>query len=279
MPSRSSLKRLAQSSLMPSDCLLHPRLERSKSAGGVEPEPLEDVERARRVVGGEVLVEDEDRLDPGVLEEGVPARLRREDLVEQVARSPGSGSAAAACAAVRKPCRAASSVGGPRRRRRSSSPSAPPSRARPPGGSCSRGRPGRRSGRGRRPGSSSASGSSRYSGMLRSRPTKSPRYCHISFAPKTPFGVVPGLHRPLEVAVVGGPAPGGRRRRALAGAARRARRRSSGRRRRRSTARAARPAGAAQRLEVLLGPAGDAGLAAAPCRRACCRSAGVAQTR
>ena len=52
--------------------------------GELELEALEHVAGRALVIVGEVLVEDEYRLDPRVLEEGVPVRLLDHHLVEQV---------------------------------------------------------------------------------------------------------------------------------------------------------------------------------------------------
>jgi hypothetical protein len=49
----------------------HARLE-AEVRWRVEPHALEEIERARLRVGGQVLVEDEDRIEVAVLEEGVP---------------------------------------------------------------------------------------------------------------------------------------------------------------------------------------------------------------
>src|SRR3954471_16881952 len=62
---------------------LHPRLD-LETLPRREPEAGPDAQGAGLVIGGEVLVEDQDRLDPHVLEEGVPARLVAEDLTQQV---------------------------------------------------------------------------------------------------------------------------------------------------------------------------------------------------
>ena len=63
--------------------LLHPRFE-LEALGRRSGPCAEQVLGAALVVGGEVLVEDEDRLDPGVLEEGVPGGLLDQQLLEQV---------------------------------------------------------------------------------------------------------------------------------------------------------------------------------------------------
>ena len=66
---------------------LHPRLE-AEVVGRGEVEALEQVQGRGLVVGGEVLVEDEERLDPGVLEEGVPGGLLDQELFEQMVDRP-----------------------------------------------------------------------------------------------------------------------------------------------------------------------------------------------
>ncbi len=132
---------------------LHPRLE-VEVVGRGEVEALEQVQGRGLVVAGEVLVEDEDRLDPGVLEEGVPGGLLDQQFAQQVVDRPVVEAqlrpvlldeGAVGRRAVVLDRDRAGVTPGPRAR----SPSAPPSRARPPGAPCWRGRRGRRSGPGR----------------------------------------------------------------------------------------------------------------------------------